>query len=346
MSNQRFSELKVYKKRAKRARWLKLKNLMYTKKKAIEKVGKCLGQKRKKEVTVKVPDIFSTSVDLETVLKIIYECKRVPGKEILLIVDFSDVEKVNAAALALLLSVVSDLYTLGVKVQCKMPINSLAKNEIEESGFLEHFTNHRGERILGKHKIFVKGRGKTEQQRIAMEIRAAMHTVYGEEDFNQPMQGAVVEMMANSVNHAFKKAGRRNTYFINELSKRKRWYLSVVHNYPEQKVYFTFVDNGFGLLRTIRRGFFSRLAQLLDDKSVLQKAFEGEYGSSTQQKERGQGLPTILSAFDKKAIRNLKIVSNGCSYSFENQLINNLTNFFEGTAYFWTLDKKCTYVNT
>jgi len=319
---------------------------MKARRRGLDNIGKKDIQNPKTEVVVSVPAIFSTTVDLEQVLYVVNKSKSSAAKDRKVIIDFANVEIVNAAALALLLSVVNDLNTLGVRVQCKISENTLAKDEIIESGFLEHFTNHLGERTPGKNKIFVKGRGKTDQKRIAEEIRAAMKTVYGAEDFNQPMQGAVVEMMANSVNHAFRRTFKRNAYFINELSKKKRWYLSVVHNHTEQQVYFTFVDNGLGLLQTIRRRFFGRIKEIFDDKSVLQKAFEGEYGSSTKQKERGHGLPTILSAFDKKSLRNLKIITNGCFYSFENQQLDKLTNSFEGTAYFWTLDKKCTYGNT
>ncbi len=319
---------------------------MRARKKIIKNFEELMSQKPKEEIIIAFPSVFSTVINLVGVLKILNNCKSEAGNDKLLSLDFTLIEQLNAAALALLLSVVSDLHTLGIRVQCKMPLNQDARMEIVESGFLEHFTNNLGERTFGKNKIFVKGKGKTDQVRIAEEIKKAMNTVFGKDVFNQPMQGAVVEMMANSVNHAYIKKTGKNNYYLSGISKQKRWYLSVVHNHAEKQVYFTFVDNGLGLLRTIRRKFLSRIGEIMDDKSVIERAFEGKYGSSTQLVERGRGLPTIQSALKKGAFRNLKIITDGCAYSFDNQELINLTEFFEGTTYFWTLDTNCTYGNT
>ena len=79
------------------------------------------------------------------------------------------------------------------------------------------------------------------------------------------------------------------------------------------------------------------------DKSVLEKAFDGEYRSATKLAERGRGLPTVKEALAKEAIRNLKVITNGSMYEFDNHKVTELKNSFQGTFYIWTLDTKCTY---
>ncbi len=303
-------------------------------------------QKADTEVTLTVPAIFSTSRDIESVLKFIARCKSLQApyhKQ--LFFDLYEVEEINAGALSLLLSVTRDLETTNVYINGNVPKNEKAKQAFVDSGFLDYFRIVKGTVATSKNKILMKGSGQTDPEKTAYELKKAMETVFGYEAFNPPMQGAIIEMQANAVNHAFPNSETDNE-FLNVIKENKPWYLSASHDYDNKIVYFSFIDNGVGVLTTLYKKFYQKVSDAVHTKEVLKKAFDGEYESATRLKERGRGLPRIKEAFDKKALKDLKIITNDYLYSFETQECVKLTNSFEGTFYIWKLDESCDYGNT
>ena len=74
---------------------------------------------------------------------------------------------------------------------------------------------------------------------------------------------------------------------------------------------------------------------------VLAKAFDGYFGSRTRSSSPGKGLPAIKGVFQLGVIKELKIITNNVYLDFESGKATLLRKNFEGTFYYWVLDKSC-----
>jgi anti-sigma regulatory factor (Ser/Thr protein kinase) len=155
-----------------------------------------------------------------------------------------------------------------------------------------------------------------------------MKTVFGIDKKNQKLQGMLIELMTNSVNHAY----------INN-NKQKSWYISTRHEIEENKVEFCFVDNGDGIINTIN----VRLGEKLytSNEEIIKKAFDGEYRSRTKLSNRGRGLIVIKNNHNKMTVKSLKVITNNVILDFETGIATRLKTSFSGTFYSWVLDKSC-----
>lgn len=284
---------------------------------------------------IAVPPRFSLLENTEIVLRFAEDCKQLKQTNIKnVLLDFSKVVEISHGSMALMLSVVHDLNLYNIIVGGMIPDSSDAKEKFIQSGFLDFFESRIGGRSQHKNTIVVSGGGKIDQIGSAPEVEDAMETVFEKKSRNQKLQGMIIEMMTNSVNHAF----------INQ-HKNTKWYLSAFHEEDAKRVKFCFVDNGSGVLRTIQKKFWSEIATHLGGEEIIIKAFNGDFGSRTKQRERGTGLITIKSNFTENVINKLKVVTNNYFYDFDNQIVKKLKNGFNGTFYFWELDETCKNVN-
>jgi hypothetical protein len=121
-------------------------------------------------------------------------------------------------------------------------------------------------------------------------------------------------------------------------------FFSTDHIPEENKVKFCFVDNGRGILKTLRKKFPDKIATLIGGNlgnSIIKRAFEGEFGSRTKLSNRGRGLKAIKKGFELGYIKSLKVITNNVFYDFENGAVEELKEDFDGTFYFWEIDNTC-----
>ncbi|HTI59241.1 hypothetical protein [Mucilaginibacter sp.] len=284
---------------------------------------------RKEEAIL--PDIFTINDNLEGVLNFIYKSKKILERRKVHQVDFDfkNVRKVDDGAATMLLSICSDMDSKGIRVRANQPLEPNAREFIIKSGFMQYFEGpHRKLKSELLNMTIKKGKTKIEQKDSAGLIHKSMKTVFTEKaDLrNQKLQGMLIELMTNSVNHAY----------LND-QREKTWYISTSH-YPNQnKVEFCFVDNGDGIINTINVKF--RL--LIDNVEILKNAFNGDYRSRTKLRNRGRGLVAVKDSHTKMTIRGLKVITNNVFLDFENNVTFKLATPFSGTFYSWILDKSC-----
>jgi anti-sigma regulatory factor (Ser/Thr protein kinase) len=328
-------EQKVYKKREQWKDYKRKRNLKQNSRKKEKKNGKKRWQYRDppKEITLRVPERFSLLENTEEVLRFAEDCKQIRFKDVQRLgLDFTDVVDISEGAMALMLSIIHDLNGHNITVGGTIPADAAAKERFIQSGFLDFFSSSH-KRNKHKNTILVNGGSIIDQASSAPEVQDAMETVFGKKTRNQKLQGMIIEMMTNSVNHAFNE--KRDT----------KWYFSIFHEEAEKKVKFCFVDNGAGIIKTIRRKFTERIPTLFNGEEIIKKAFNGDYGSRTRLPERGTGLLTIKSNLDENIITNLRVITNNFFYDFKKQTVTELVQKFNGTFYFWELDETCKNVN-
>lgn len=340
MSFKRSIERKVYKKRKHWKKWKSNRNyLKNLQKKNKEKRTSPQSYRSKsyreydKPKTVPVPPLFSLPANRENVLGFFHDLNKIEYPKVKhVFFDFRAVTDFSHGAVTILLSIIGWLNDRGIRCSGNFPEKKDIKEKFEKSGFLDFFRTI-GMRSYEKGMSTIVAREHKNSNAVltAKLIRKTTKTIWGIEDKNMKVQGMLIELMANTINHAY-------------LGKtfQKGWYFSVDHILEEHKVKFSFVDNGSGILKTLNRKFPDRIAKFIGKNgNIIQRAFEGEFGSRTKLSNRGRGLRAIKKVFELGYVKSLKVITNNIFYDFENGTTEELHEPFDGTFYFWEIDNTC-----
>jgi hypothetical protein len=331
MNRQRVIEYKVYKKRKRWKTWKLNRNFENNQRKKEKPARNRKGRKPIKQIDV--PSDFSMQGNRDGVLKFINTLKLIPkGKYRFILLNFQKVIDISHGAITILLSTIGWLKDNKIPVAGNYPNNVYAKKQFQASGFLEFFkTLGRRDYERGKNTIVARGETKSNSELTAKLIRESTETIWGFNDKNKKVQGMLIELMANTVNHAY----------IDKA--QKGWYFALDHLTDLQKVKFCFVDNGSGILSTLERKLPEKVLSALGGKSseTLKRAYLGDFGSRTKLSNRGRGLKAIKKVAETGYIKSLKVITNDKLYDFETNNIEQLPEKFDGTFYFWEIDKTC-----
>lgn len=283
---------------------------------------------------ITVPADFSLLTNLDLVIKFFADCKKF-NKGICDVVefDFSNVKNIGSGAITILLSICGWLNDHDINIRGSYPEDPETRTRFEKLGFLRYFNASYQNKLNSnsRSEIVQRGLNTTNPGLTASKIRDAMETTFSVKSKNTKIQGMLIELMANTVNHAYNK-------------NQKGWYLALDHNEEEKVVRFSFVDNGEGILNTIKIRFkdiVSKVFGLSDDGQILRQAFDGKFGSRTKLSYRGRGLPLVKKNFENGFIKKLVVISNGVYYDFTTETCQILNTEFEGTFYFWELNEEC-----
>jgi hypothetical protein len=273
------------------------------------------------------PSIFVLRENPEQVISYLENIKAHRNPYRMIYINLSKVEKITQGAIAMLLSVLKAVSKYKIKIIGNKPRNAEAKKILESSGFFSHvFGAIEKDNYNTANTIVTRGRNNVEPEKSAAIVQSAMKCIKGIQYRNQAIQGMLIELMANSINHAFPDR------------ILKEWVLSVSHHDTEKKVSFSFVDNGVGIIDTLRLTFKQHIAHVFKgNDDLLLTAFKGQIGSRTGLKYRGKGLPSILKKFNKKKFSNLVVITNDVFLDFETNKFVVLNSSFNGTYYYWEL---------
>lgn len=289
---------------------------------------------RDKIVDKKIPANFEVLNNQNEVFQFVYELLDMHSNRKLkhIKLDLTDVQTIDAAAICLLLSVVSELGNCGIKVSGNYPINIECAKVFIESGFLNHMKNEQGYNISieTSNQIAEAGTDKTRNRNIAQAIRNSMKFLLGTPQRYQPAYTVAMETCSNSVEHAYEK-------------RPKHWRLGIYN--MGNSISFTMVDTGIGILNTLYRKFRHEILDILKLRSnheILHRAFLRKYGSSTQLVNRNKGLPCVMDKFSAGLIKNLKVITNDVYLDFNNIKERKSMNYpFSGVLFYWEVDREC-----
>lgn len=249
-------------------------------------------------------------------------------------IDLSNVEKIDYAVLTVLTAISDQFKENRVVLEGNMPINIDARDKLKKSGFLDHliFKGIKPNTNGSEHLSLSTSTGKmTKETRIKVVEKLKQVSEYlgvPIEDL-YPLKTMIWEICNNAIEWA-------NT-------KNKQWILAV--NYEDNRVVFSFVDIGNGILDTIKKKFRIQVEAFLSDPiKVLMKAFEKKYSSSSTDINRNKGLPCIKNTFEKNIISSLKVITNEVLLNFENSSLSSRADKgsprFKGTFYSWEVLKR------
>lgn len=249
----------------------------------------------------------------------------------LIILDLSDVVDIREGAIAMLLSVMNEITKASsVGITGTEPRNADAKAILEKSGFYK-FVNRRGKETPVKTKNIMRtGISVTSPNFLSQEVRNAMETVWGKDGRNPVLRTIIFEMMRNSCDHAFSR------------TKDISWHLSISHDETNNRVKFSFVDNGAGIINTLKANALKKVVNFFTgSEDMLDTAFKNGIESRTGLEWRGKGLPSIFESFSEGYVKNLLVISNDVLLHFDNSKKETLPLSYKGTYYYWEIDKSC-----
>lgn len=280
-----------------------------------------------KALHIDAPDSFSLQTNTETMLIFIQRLKRLYNLNSDVYINMREVQEITCGSIALLLSVLSDFMDKGLTVYGNRPKNKDAKRVLERSGFFNFVRGSISESDKNsKNNIICQGKHKVMQRDSAELVMQAMETVSGQKVRNQKIQSMLIEMMANSVNHAFKNV--LNT----------RWWISASHDEDNNKVSFVFIDNGEGIVNTLGENVLKKFAyKFKDNLDLISSAFNRQIKSRTGLNYRGRGLPLIEKGCINNYFSNFTLITNNVYYTGDISTSRLLKEDFSGTFYFFEL---------
>ena len=283
-------------------------------------------------------------------------------------VDIKDVEELELNAITVLLAVMVQFTSRGIKFNGNIPLRLEVLQRLKESRFFEHL-NAQAESLAPRRRRQLEDSGffhhlnRSNQQRESYDfpgssiythgklfvdsefsqqlIDEATKTIWGEHRRCPGVQRTFIELMQNTNNHAsLHKNGEEH------------WWISLQHLKEENKVVFCFVDFGIGVFESLARKpesniFYKaidKLKQLFGvtrNEQVLKLIFDGElHKTVTGYYYRGKGLPGIYNVQQKKHISKLSMITNDVYFTSADNQYRRLKTGFSGTFISWELSRQ------
>ncbi|UUV20666.1 hypothetical protein [Paenimyroides aestuarii] len=301
-------------------------------------------KRRKKTVILKPDNNFELLIYPKEVINFIANLKSLKNNDDIseILIDLDDVQNIDIGAISLLLSSVEELTLNNKLVSGSVPKNKNAYNFLLESGFFQNISkvnkrltnNIKTRKNENKNLLLLgysttKGKGKI----VGENIKLAMEALTGTKQHYRPIYTLIMEMNANSIEHAYYKG-----------KDEKHWVLGINYKKNENKLYFTFTDNGLGILQQLNIRLDRRIKQLLKDRKfsndlMLKNLFDKKYNSRFKtQNNRNRGLPIIQHQSVKNTVKNLICITNDVYLNLETKNSIILDREFSGTFYYWELD--------
>lgn len=289
------------------------------------------------ERTEKAPFAFSIQNNSHGVISFVYKIKKYACDDFAgytVILDLERVKDIDVGAISLLLSVVDELSQFKVKGHGTFPRDERCRIIFEKSGFLSHMKTISA-RGLSKPSneaglILERGRNTTKQEEIGGKIKEAVRLLTGNLSHYPPMYSLLLELSGNSVEHAY------------PLGRDEHWLFAMNYNEEERKAVFCYVDNGVGILNTLKRRYSKMIYETLkltSDGQILARAFDKKYNSRHKdQVNRNKGLPRIKSIVNNTFVSNLMVITNQVSYNIAQDKWHSLQDEYSGTFYYWELN--------
>lgn len=274
------------------------------------------------------PNDFSIN-NIDKVVRFIQDTDRYcrNNKIVYLIVFLDNVTKIDAFGMALMISMLNKLSFRQIRCRGTYPDNQQAKQFIIDSGFLDLVKtklNKPAKRQKG-NQLFMIGKSSVESPRIGEAVKKAMSNILGQENIYPPVYDDMVEISANSVEHA------------NDNIYEKNWLISI--SVEGNILHFILADTGLGILANLRRKKIQAVRDWLLKKGddVLIDVFNRQYQSITGETNRHKGLPVIYDSFKDGYISDFKVLTNKVMIDFKTQETVYLKKGFNGVLYSWSV---------
>lgn len=244
--------------------------------------------------------------------------------------DLSEIEEIDYLGICFVLSLANKLVGRSVSTKGNYPKKKEARQFIINSGFCELVSTNVRKSLdnIPKNILYTIGGNSVYNKKIGSSIQETVFRLTGHKGHYAPVYENMLEICANSVEHG------------NSRVCDKNWLVSI--SFTDDYALFILMDNGDGILRTLKRKtreLFEDLILFKSDGEVLNGVFNKKYQSATKEINRHKGLPNILNSYRNGYIDELIVITNKVFYIFSEEKYIKLKNEFRGTAYLWKVTK-------
>jgi hypothetical protein len=249
------------------------------------------------QLTLVAPKCFSLLQNASQMLDLFNEIRENCRKRRIFI-DMSNIEEMTCDAILYALSALSHY---GPEIWGNAPVDARCHELFVSSGFLTHMQTGIPLSPPNMNILSIQA-GNDADGRRAKLVLDFVRKHFG----SSPALGyrsiytTILECMSNTMDHAYAP------------SRGKWWLMALRDGNDSSRVRFTFLDNGKGIPKTVRRNFQNLVPTIMNpsDAGLIIAALNGKFRSRTGKRERGKGLPKINSLASTGAIANLTIISD------------------------------------
>lgn len=299
--------------------------------KKIERKKNKLKKPLEESIFITTPDNFNISENPKEMIEFfeMLEEKVLKIKEkTYVVIDMKNLKFINADGLMYLLLFKKKVNKSKVKLRIKVPKNDILKRYLISSGFISDIEKNKEDNYFKIHSG--NGDNKIDVSKKICEFVQNKFLLQRKQTMD--LYGMCIELMLNTIQHAF------NLSYNDE----KKWYIFAdAKNVNEGIISFVFLDTGVGIPTTVNKKWIEKLSNKINkiaDSQFLLSALNGELRSETGLSYRNKGLTDVYNLFLDKKIRGLKIISNKAYFKMGD--ISDLENSFEGTLFYWEINKE------
>lgn len=252
-------------------------------------------------------------------------------------VDLSLVEFIGVETILVLISLIKNN---GTNKRRKAGISGNAPKQqtqafqlLYDSGFYEEFNSSFPVREQHQRKGNIEHRkGEKVSVDIAAKlVKEANLSILGKECYPPEIYRILIEAMGNTREHANPSQ-----------QALENWWTMLYTEKNDKRASFVFYDGGVGILKSLRnklKSFFDTLIGVKDE-DVFHDLMEGKGSNRSRTKLpfRGKGLPAMTKAFERKHIKNLRIISNNISAYVDKKQFIQVEKEFKGTLLYWEIN--------
>ncbi len=290
---------------------------------------------------IKAPKIFSLLENTEELLSFIHKVDDCFTNKKKVFIRMKDTTEISYDAIVVLLSKLIQFKANKIDFNGDFPKDKNVENILKGSGFIEYlyknFDNQDTYTI--DKKIYTHANKNVNSALTSTIIEEASKNLWNEKRRCPGMQRVFIELMQNTNNHA-----------SNHSKGEKLWWSSIIHNKKEEKVCFSFIDYGVGIIDSLKNketGKFARVFNSIksifnpnNNADVLKLLLEGKIHEIIKEQayNRGKGLPGIYKAWKSNDISNLIVITNNVYANVANSKYEEMKNDLYGTFIYWELN--------
>jgi len=293
------------------------------------------------KITVSIPEIFSFISHPELAIKALNQAEKGYTERKTVAYDFRETKKVCATAISVLIAFFKDRkLNRGMASDLLWPSDTQCRDALVSYGVRRRVNN-----TLETGECFSpipvqKVTDSIVANEVAKQtVQTCSTFLYGKEVRIRELYSVLIEMMANTNNHAGSSSSPRNWFmFINKHE-----------NDTHKAVSFVFADLGVGIYNSlpVMQNLSTNPIPIFDDQKtnrrfkeifeITQRLMRGEIKSSTGKRERGKGIPLLSKIAKEGHFSDFKLWANDAYVDFAKNEQYLMHEHFSGSLFYFQI---------
>ena len=293
------------------------------------------------------PKDFSIIGNHEKVISFCNDLRNDYRKHHRVFVNLEKVTSVTNESLSLLVSNMMLFQQSNIDFNGNFPIDEKSRLIVVKSGFLETLYKKKSSINRVNSTIYTHSSKRSNSELIEALIDSSSKFLWGQSCDCDGVYNALIELMLNTFEHG------------NEIEGKQKWWVTVTKDEDNQRVTFSFLDYGRGIIKTLRdvqhkhhsgivEKILYRIGNITNSSAVLLKeVVEGALViSEKEDSQYGNGLHSIYSDMLDHLLDNVIIITNNVYADLKNNIYQMMNVSFHGTFISFEINKDTVHGNT